>query len=94
LKGPDWMKVVNVESTRRRGGDNVGIFVRTDGKQMSGLVVLAFEPEELTVVNIVGVIDPAQVRALGGKFGIPSIWGDGDRRRDKRKADKDEEEEE
>jgi Domain of unknown function (DUF4252) len=88
LKGPQWSKVVNVESTRK-GGDNVGVYVRTDGNQMMGLVVLAFEPEELTVVNIVGVIDPAQVRALGGKLGIPSLW-DTDRRR-KRNADKDEE---
>ena len=58
---------------------------------MQGLVVLAFEPEELTVVNIVGVIDPAQVRELGGKLGIPSIW-ESDRRNNKKK-DKDEEEE-
>jgi hypothetical protein len=90
LKGPDWMKVVSVESTKKYG-DNVGIFVRSDGKQMSGLVVLAFEPEELTIVNIVGVIDPAQVRSLGGRLGIPSIWGDDHNRRN-RKADKDEEE--
>jgi len=90
LKGPQWSKVVNVESTRKHG-DNVGVYVRTDGSQMMGLVVLAFEPEELTVVNIVGVIDPAQVRALGGKLGIPSIW-DGDRRRSRRdKNEKDDE---
>jgi hypothetical protein len=86
LKGPDWMKVVNVESTKKHG-DNVGIFVRSDGKQMSGLVVLAFEPEQLTVVNIVGVIDPAQVRALDGKFGIPKIFDTKGK-----KGDKDDEE--
>ena len=91
LKGPEWSKIVNVESTRKRGGDNVGVYVRTDGNQMMGLVVLAFEPEELTVVNIVGVIDPAQVRNLGGKLGIPSIW-DSDRKRNSKKSDKDDEE--
>ena len=64
--------------------------MKSDGSQMMGLVVLAFEPDQLTVVNIVGVIDPAQVRSLGGKLGIPSIW-DSDRRKSK-KADKDEEE--
>ena len=90
LKGPQWSKVVNVESTKKRG-DNVGVYVRTDGTQMMGLVVLAFEPAELTVVNIVGVIDPAQVRALGGKLGIPSIW-DGDRKRSRK--DKDEKDDE
>lgn len=92
LKGPEWAKMVNVESTKKNG-DNVGVFIKTDGKQMSGLVVLAFEPEQLTVVNIVGVIDPAQVRSLGGKFGIPSIW-DNDRNRKNRNRDKDDNEEE
>lgn len=94
LKGPQWSKVVNVESTKKMG-DNVGVYVRTDGNQMMGLVVLAFQPEELTVVNIVGVIDPAQVRELGGKLGIPSIW-DSDRKRNKKagREDKEEDEEE
>ena len=90
LKGPEWSKVVNVASTKKKG-DNVGVYVRTDGNQMMGLVVLAFEPEELTVVNIVGVIDPAQVRNLGGKLGIPSIW-DGNSKKSTKKSDKDEEE--
>ena len=89
LKDPQWSKVVNVESTRKNG-DNVGVYVRTDGSQMLGLVVLAFEPMELTVVNIVGVIDPAQVRELGGKLGIPYMW-DGDRRRIRGKGEKDDE---
>lgn len=89
LKSPQWSKIVNVESNKKHG-DNVGIYMKSDGSQMMGLVVLAFEPDQLTVVNIVGVIDPAQVRSLGGKLGIPSIW-DSDRRKSK-KADKDEEE--
>jgi hypothetical protein len=89
LKGPEWAKIVNVES-KRHDGDNVGIFIKTDGSRMQGLVVLDFEPEELTVVNIVGVIDPAQVRQLNGKLGIPMIWGND---HDRKKGDKDEEEE-
>ncbi|HEY3739809.1 MAG TPA: DUF4252 domain-containing protein, partial [Bryobacteraceae bacterium] len=36
LKGPQWAKVVNVES-KHHDGDNVGIFVKTDGNQMQGL---------------------------------------------------------
>jgi Domain of unknown function (DUF4252) len=92
MKAPEWSKVVNVSSTKKHG-DNVGVFVRTDGKQMMGLVVLAAEPEELTVVNIVGVIDPAQVRALGGKLGIPQVWDD-DQKRKGKKGDQDKEDEE
>jgi hypothetical protein len=88
LKPPQWAKIVSVES-KKNSGDNVGIFIKTDGAQMQGLVVLSFEPEELTVVNIVGVIDPAQVRSLNGKLGIPMIWNTGDHLRRNGKDDRD-----
>ena len=91
LKSPEWSKAVNVQSAKKTG-DNVGVYIRTDGTQMSGLVVLSFEPKELTIVNIVGVIDPAKVRELGGKLGIPSIWDD-EKKLKKQKKDKDEDDE-
>src|ERR1700730_1375533 len=56
LKGVGWQSMVDVHSTKA-GGDNAGVYMRTDGKQMTGLVVLAFEPKEFTVVNITGSID-------------------------------------
>lgn len=92
MQGPQWAKAVNVQSTKK-DGDNVGVYVKTDGAQMQGLVVLAAHPKELTVVNIVGVIDPAQVRALGGKFGVPQVFDTGDGRKkmtkDRDKKDED-----
>jgi hypothetical protein len=69
LKAPEWSKVVDVRSKE----ENTGVYLRTDGKQVLGLVVLAAEPKELTVVNIVGAIDPADLKDLGGKFGIPNM---------------------
>ena len=36
-------------------------------------MVIAAEPRELTVVNIVGTIDPAQLSDLGGRFHIPGL---------------------
>ena len=69
FSGPGWQKMVDVRE-KGSGGDNAGVYIRTDGKEMSGLVVLSFEPREVTVVNIVGVIDPAELRALGGKAEI------------------------
>jgi hypothetical protein len=72
LKGAGWQSMVDVHSTKA-GGDNAGVYMRTDGKQMTGLVVLAFEPKELTVVNISGSIDPAQIQALSGTLGIPNF---------------------
>ena len=51
-----------------------GVYVYTsDGQKILGLIVVAAEPTELTVVNIDGAIDPARVRELSGKFGIPKI---------------------
>ena len=72
VSGTGWQKMVDVRE-KGKHGDNAGVYIRTDGKEMSGLVVLAFEPKEVTIVNIVGVIDPAELRALGGKAGIPNI---------------------
>jgi hypothetical protein len=70
--GPGWQKMVEVREKGNKG-ENTGIYIKTDGKDMSGLVVLSFEPRELTLVNIVGVIDPSELRALGGKAGIPNL---------------------
>jgi hypothetical protein len=72
FSAPGWQKVVDVRE-KGRHGDNAGVYMRTDGKEMSGMVVLAFEPREVTIVNVVGTIDPAELRQLGGKMGIPRM---------------------
>ena len=43
------------------------------GDQVSGLAVLATDPKELTVVNIVGPIDLEKLTQLEGQFGIPDL---------------------
>ena len=40
---------------------------------MQGLVILAAEPKELTVVDIVGPIDLDMLSELGGHMGIPPV---------------------
>ena len=72
VTGAGWSSIVDIR-TKRTGGDNTGVYIKSDGKQIQGLVVLAAEPRELTVVNIMGNIDPERLRDLGGKFGIPKI---------------------
>jgi hypothetical protein len=69
FSGPGWQKMVDVREKGKRG-DNAGVYIKTDGKEMSGLVVLSFEPREVTIVNLVGVIDPSELRALSGKAGL------------------------
>jgi hypothetical protein len=62
--------MVNVTS---RTGDNVDVFFKMEKDRIAGLVVIAAQPRELTVVNIVGPIDLDQLSSLGGQFGIPKV---------------------
>ena len=71
LRAPDWSRVVNV--TSRKGGDNVDVAYKMDKGKIAGLVVIAAEPKEFTIVNIVGPIDLDQLSSLGGQFGIPKV---------------------
>ena len=70
LAAPGWSPIVDVRS---KGKGNTGIYVKTSGDLIEGLVVLAAEPKELTMVNIIGSIDPADLEKLSGKMGIPPI---------------------
>ena len=66
LKAP-WARMVNV----RGEGESVEVYVYREGERPGGLAVVVAEPRELTIVNIVGPIDLAQLGALGGQLGIP-----------------------
>jgi hypothetical protein len=68
--GPTWKKIVNVRS---RDKENVEIFTDVRGERVTGLVVIAAEPRELTIVNIVGPIDMARLSELEGHFGVPRV---------------------
>jgi hypothetical protein len=71
LKAPQWSRMVNVRSTR--SGENVDVFFKMDKERIAGLVLIATQPHELTIVNIVGAIDLDQLASLGGYFGIPQV---------------------
>lgn len=71
LRGPGWSRMVAVVS--KKDGENADIYMKLDGDRVGGLVILAAEPKELTVVNIVGNIDIDQLSELGGHFGIPDV---------------------
>ena len=40
---------------------------------ISGLAVLATQPKELTVVNIIGPVDLSKLSELEGQFGVPEL---------------------
>ena len=71
LRPPGWRKIVGVYS--RRDGDNVEVHLRLQGENIVGFALLAAEPKELTIVNIIGPIDLEKVRQLEGQLGIPRL---------------------
>lgn len=70
LRGPGWNRIVNVSSKKE---DNVEIYLMINGSQIGGLVVLASDPKELTVVNLIGPVDLEKLTKLEGQFGIPEL---------------------
>lgn len=72
FRAPGWSRIVGARS-KRHGGD-ADVFVKADANGIiGGIAVIATEPRELTVVNVVGTLDPAQISDLGGRFHIPVL---------------------
>jgi hypothetical protein len=90
LKSPMWARIVGVKSIK---GENTEVYIKRDGDQVAGLVVIDAEPKELTVVHIDGSINPEELSELGGHMGIPRMNGDKPYKKykDKTKNDKDDE---
>jgi hypothetical protein len=69
LQSPAWGRLVGVRS---KHGENVDVYFKDGGNgHLGGIVVIAAEPKELTIVNIIGTLDPEKLADLGGEFGIP-----------------------
>ncbi|MFL6228794.1 MAG: DUF4252 domain-containing protein, partial [Pyrinomonadaceae bacterium] len=71
LKQPGWSKLVSVRS--HKDGQNVEVYLMTDPANLGGFAILATQPNELAVVNIVGKINIEDIVALEGQFGIPGL---------------------
>lgn len=68
---PGWSRVVNVFN--RAEGRKVEVHLRVSAGKVGGLVVLATEPRQLAVVNMIGDVDVQKLASLQGQFGIPDI---------------------
>ena len=67
LKSPAWSRIVE----QRDKNEHTQIFIKIEKDKVGGLVILSAERRELSIVIIDGEIDPKQLSALGGNFGIP-----------------------
>ena len=72
LQAPAWSRIVGVRS--QRSGQDADVYFKNSGDgQLGGIVVIAAEPKELTIVEINGTLDPQHLVDLGGEFGIPRL---------------------
>lgn len=75
LRTQGWSRIVDVKS-REETDDDAEIYVLTEKEGVEGMAILTSESKELTVINIVGSIDPNKLRLLEGTLGIPRIHGE------------------
>jgi hypothetical protein len=78
--GPSWKPLVTVRSKTK---ENVNIMADMRGDKVTGLVIIAAEPREFTIVNIQGPIDIDRLADLSGQFGIPEITAKARKDRDR-----------
>jgi hypothetical protein len=71
LAAPGWQRLVEVRSRKEHA--NVDIYISMSGERANGLAIIASEPREFTIVNIVGSVDMRKLHELEGQFGIPKL---------------------
>ncbi len=69
LKDPNWNCIISV----REKEEQTEICLYRQGDAVTGFALLAAEPKELTVVNIVGTISLEALAALGSQFGVSEL---------------------
>jgi hypothetical protein len=71
LSAPGWSRLVQTRS--RKSQANVDIYIMVANNQATGLALIASEPRQFTIVNIVGAIDLDKLHKLEGQFGVPKL---------------------
>ncbi|MGC9948505.1 MAG: DUF4252 domain-containing protein [Bryobacteraceae bacterium] len=71
LHPPDWQRIVGTHSNE--DGETVEVYIKNDSKGIGGLAIIASEPKELTLVNIVGAVDLDSLSDLGKHFNFPEV---------------------
>jgi hypothetical protein len=70
LRGDAWSRIISINSKRQ---GSVEVYLMTVNDQIGGLAVLAADPKELTIVNIIGPVDLNKLSELEGQFGVPEL---------------------
>jgi hypothetical protein len=86
LTGPGWNRIV--ETHNRKENTDVDVFILVEGGKSRGLAIIASEPREFTIANIVGNIELDQLHDLEGRFGVPDMNIEGDKPEAEKPAEK------
>jgi hypothetical protein len=68
LSGKGWSQLVQVRN--RKDNEDVDIYVALDNDKVTGFAIVATEPREFTILNIVGSIELEQVARLQKHFDL------------------------
>jgi hypothetical protein len=71
LSAPGWSRLVQTRS--RKSQANVDIYIMVTNDRATGLALIASEPRQFTIVNIVGAVDLDKLHKLEGQFGVPKL---------------------
>lgn len=74
LSGPQWKPVISVDENGGKEVVRVSLWKNSAG-EVEGLAVLAVEPTEIVLVNVVGKIRLDQIGELGKALGKPGMFG-------------------
>ena len=73
LRDQKWQPLAQIHS--RKKDENVDIFIAIENDKPIGFAILASEPREFTIVNIVGTIDPQHIGKLQASLNLPHGGG-------------------
>lgn len=74
LAAPQWRRLVQV---RHKDQENVDMYVSTEAEKTTGLALISSEPRALTIINVVGPINPDDLEQLSGHLDLPGFRATG-----------------
>ena len=72
LESDGWVQMIDVKD-RRKTETVTTVYTLTENEELAGVTVLTEEPQEVTVVNILGPIDLEALSTLGEQMSIPGM---------------------
>ena len=74
LQAPQWSQLVQVRD--RKEQSSVDVYVSIENERTTGFTIVASEPREFTIVNLVGSIEMKDLAAIERHFGLATLERD------------------